>query len=123
MYIILHVFVLNHVHFQSHSTHNHILYSIFVNDSFGALSENGSYRSFDLKWRGSIEATQYQSTSLHASSVVQPARRLTNLKEPSIVWAFARTFAGKFVTAALFKFAHDMLMFASPQLLMYVAIV
>ena len=103
--------------------YNRNLRSIFVNDSCGALSENGSYRSFDLKWRGSIETTQYQSSSLRTSSVVLPARRLTNSKGPSIVWAFARSFAGTFVAAALFKFAHDLLLFASPQLLKYVTTV
>jgi hypothetical protein len=88
-----------------------------VNESLGALSENGCYHSFDLKWRGSIETTQYQSSSLHTGSVVLPARRQTNPKEPSIVWAFVKSFAGKLVVAALFKFAHDLLLFASPQLL------
>ena len=91
-----------------------------MNDSLGALSENGCYHSFDLKWRGSIETTQYQSSSLHTSSVVLPGRRPTNSKEPSIVWAFAKSFAGKFVAAALFKLTHDLLLFASPQLLKYV---
>ena len=89
-----------------------------MNDSLGALSENGCYHSFDLKWRGSIETPQYQSSSLHTGSVVLPAR--TDSKEPSIVWAFIKSFAGKLVAAALFKLAHDLLLFASPQLLKYV---
>ena len=88
-----------------------------MNDSLGALSENGCYHSFDLKRRGSIETTQYQSSSLHTGSIVLPARRETNSKEPSIVWAFAKSFAGKLVVAALFKFVHDLLLFAFPQLL------
>ena len=68
-----------------------------------------------------MEATQYHSSSLRASDIVLPARRLR--KEPSLVWAFARSFAGASVTAALFKLVHDLLVFASPQLLRYLYVV
>ena len=91
-----------------------------MNDSLGALSENGCYQSFDHKWRGSLDTTQRQSSTLHTSSIILPARTPANSKEPSIVWAFTKSFAGKLVAAALFKLAHDLLLFASPHLLKYV---
>ena len=44
-------------------------------------------------------------------------------KEPSLVLALGRSFAGTFMMAALFKLLQDLLAFVSPQLLKYAGFV
>ena len=99
-----------------YTSHFPSICSIFVSDSHGTLSNDESYQSFDVKYRGSVDtaAAQFQS-SLHG--LASPVRR--RRKEPSLVWALTKSFAGVFMIAAVFKLLQDLLVFASPQLLRY----
>lgn len=66
-----------------------------------------------------MDAVQVQSSLRGA---VTPASRGWK-KEPSLVWAMARSFGGVLMIAALFKLSHDLLLFASPQILKCVSII
>ena len=50
----------------------------------------------------------------------QQTRRNKESKEPSLVWALAKTFGGTFVVGGVFKFLQDFLNFVGPLLLKYV---
>ena len=65
-----------------------------------------------------LEENTYQPINTETTStgvrVITAGRKK---KEPSLVWALAKTFWGIFVAAAFFKFVQDLLNFVSPQVL------
>ena len=91
--------------------YNHGEYTDGVADGNGDISE---FEFFDPKWIHSADKITFLPTRGRGG------QKKKGSKEPSLVWALARSFGGVFMMGGLFKFLQDILNFVGPQLLKYV---
>ena len=83
----------------------------------GDGDEESEFEFFDPKWTRSADKITFLPAT-HCRE--QQRRKIKKSKEPSLVWALAKTFGGTFMMGGVFKFLQDFLNFVGPQLLKYV---
>ena len=91
--------------------HNHSEYD--AADGNGDISE---FEIFDPKWIRSADKVTFLPATRRGE------QKKKGSKEPSLVWALARSFGGVFMMGGLFKFLQDILNFVGPQLLKYMSL-
>ena len=73
-------------------------------------SPNGEKEVYDSKWTHSADKIPLLPSERSGHTNKKP-------KQPSLVWALARSFGGTFLKAGVFKFLQDNMNFVGPQLL------
>ena len=74
-------------------------------------------RDYKNKRRQSYPSEVDDEVGATKSELTLPSSQRMRTKEPSLIWALAKTFGATVIMAGIFKLLRDVLTFVSPQLL------